>query len=73
MQDINQLYCYGELLGKGAFGSVYKAVCVKTLGEVAIKNISKKSVHADKGRCKHMQQELEQLQRLSHPNIVQVM
>ena len=47
IENINSLYNIGEILGKGSFGSVYKAVRLSTNTECAIKSIEKTSLLAN--------------------------
>ena len=63
---IENRYILGAMLGKGAFGKVYKAIDVETGKTVAVKQI--KIVNGkipDEDR-----NEIRLLKRVSHPNIV---
>jgi serine/threonine protein kinase len=61
-------YQLGYCLGKGAFGSVYKALNWGTGGTVAIKQVGLS--HLPKTELKNMMQEIDLLKNLHHPNIV---
>jgi serine/threonine protein kinase len=61
-------YQLGDCLGKGAFGSVYKALNWGTGGTVAIKQVGLS--HLPKTELKNMMQEIDLLKNLHHPNIV---
>lgn len=62
-----------EVIGKGAFGSVYKGFDDKLGIQVTIKQIPIGGIAAkDKDECiKELKQEIKMLSRLQHPNIVQ--
>ncbi|KAF3778977.1 L-type lectin-domain containing receptor kinase IV-2 [Nymphaea thermarum] len=57
-----------EILGKGGFGSVYRAVLASNGMEVAIKRVS----HNSKQGMKEFVAEVSSLGRLSHRNLVQL-
>ncbi|KAI9850864.1 MAG: hypothetical protein M1838_004933 [Thelocarpon superellum] len=59
-------YKFGRTLGAGTYGIVREATCAD--GKVAIKIILKKNV---KGNEQMVYDELEMLQRMNHPHIVQ--
>lgn len=59
----------GEALGKGAFGTVYKGLNLETGETVAIKRVELTGIPAVE--LKGLEKELELLQKLNHPNIVQ--
>lgn len=59
-------YVLGQAIGKGAAGTVYKAINVMTGDFVAIKEIPITNV----AEIESMQQEITLLQNLKHPNIV---
>jgi hypothetical protein len=40
-EDINKYYVFEEVVGEGAFGSVYRATCVKSQEVRAIKIIKR--------------------------------
>ena len=76
-------YQPAELLGRGAFGSVYKALDLNTGGAVAIKQISLSNIPAAelpsimvrRPRCVDRtetpaQSEIELLRQLNHKNVV---
>lgn len=51
---------------------MYEAICVKSNYKVAIKMVEKRRVDADETEKKLMKQELQMLQKLTHPYIVEV-
>lgn len=61
-------YQFGKTLGAGTFGVVKHAVHTGTKEEVAVKIIVKKTL---KGNDQMVYDELEMLQKLHHPNIVE--
>ncbi|GAA97531.1 uncharacterized protein L969DRAFT_83831 [Mixia osmundae IAM 14324] len=62
-------YSFGEILGKGAFGSVYRALCWTTGETVAIKQIS--LGRFSKAELPEVLAEIDLLKALNHPAIVQ--
>ena len=40
-EDIKKFYKFEEIVGEGSFGSVYRALCIKSKEERAIKIIKK--------------------------------
>ncbi|KAJ8921657.1 hypothetical protein NQ315_010566 [Exocentrus adspersus] len=60
-----------NLLGKGGFASVYRAKCLKTGIEVAIKMIDKKLMQAT-GMVSRVKQEVSIHSRLKHPSILEL-
>ncbi|XP_071411667.1 serine/threonine-protein kinase PLK4 isoform X1 [Pithys albifrons albifrons] len=61
----------GNLLGKGSFAGVYKAVSLKTGLEVAIKMIDKKAMHKV-GMVQRVQNEVKIHCQLKHPSILEL-
>ncbi|OXU23422.1 hypothetical protein TSAR_006105 [Trichomalopsis sarcophagae] len=60
-----------NLLGKGGFASVYRAKCLRTRMEVAIKMIDKKLMQAA-GMVGRVRQEVTIHSRLKHPTILEL-
>uniref|UniRef100_A0A8D0FMU5 non-specific serine/threonine protein kinase n=1 Tax=Strix occidentalis caurina TaxID=311401 RepID=A0A8D0FMU5_STROC len=60
----------GNLLGKGSFAGVYRAVSLKTGLEVAIKMIDKKAMHKV-GMVQRVQNEVKIHCQLKHPSILE--
>ncbi|XP_016925999.3 serine/threonine-protein kinase PLK4 [Drosophila suzukii] len=60
-----------HLLGKGGFASVYKARCLHTHQDVAIKMIDKKLIQGT-GLTNRVRQEVEIHSRLKHPSVLQL-
>eukprot|EP00005_Dracoamoeba_jomungandri_P006994 CAMPEP_0174270978 /NCGR_PEP_ID=MMETSP0439-20130205/46360_1 /TAXON_ID=0 /ORGANISM="Stereomyxa ramosa, Strain Chinc5" /LENGTH=1143 /DNA_ID=CAMNT_0015360679 /DNA_START=77 /DNA_END=3508 /DNA_ORIENTATION=- len=65
---IGNRYQVGEVLGRGAFGSVYKGLDVDTGQFVALKMVSLK--HVPKGELSAIMMEIDLLKNLDHKNIV---
>ena len=72
IDDIEDLYEFGEILGKGSFGSVKRAIRKGTNFEFAVKVIDKDSLNSNPMLPKLMVQELSILQKCSHTNIMSV-
>uniref|UniRef100_A0A8C0HKC9 non-specific serine/threonine protein kinase n=1 Tax=Chelonoidis abingdonii TaxID=106734 RepID=A0A8C0HKC9_CHEAB len=60
----------GNLLGKGSFAGVYRAISLKTGLEVAIKMIDKKAMHKA-GMVQRVQNEVKIHCQLKHPSILE--
>ena len=71
LKDISHLYLYQRKLGKGTYGQVVLASCIKTSEKTAIKIIkkSKLSSLADRNR---VQREIDIGEALDHPNIIKL-
>lgn len=67
--DVTAKYNTKEVLGNGAFSEVIKAEEKETKRGVAIKVINKKSL---KGKEDALQNEIDVLKKVKHPNIVQL-
>ncbi|XP_007441812.1 serine/threonine-protein kinase PLK4 [Python bivittatus] len=61
----------GNLLGKGSFAGVYRAVSLKTGLEVAVKMIDKKAMHKA-GMVQRVQNEVKIHCQLKHPSILEL-
>ncbi|XP_062991367.1 serine/threonine-protein kinase PLK4 isoform X2 [Elgaria multicarinata webbii] len=61
----------GNLLGKGSFAGVYRAVSLKTGLEVAIKMIDKKAMHKV-GMVQRVQNEVKIHCQLKHPSVLEL-
>uniref|UniRef100_A0A8D2JKA1 non-specific serine/threonine protein kinase n=1 Tax=Varanus komodoensis TaxID=61221 RepID=A0A8D2JKA1_VARKO len=60
----------GNLLGKGSFAGVYRAISLKTGLEVAIKMIDKKAMHKV-GMVQRVQNEVKIHCQLKHPSVLE--
>lgn len=72
VENINDFYCIGDFLGKGAYGSVHKAVLLSTETECAVKMVKKSAVREPPRLQELMLQELEVMQTCRHPNILKL-
>ncbi|KAL9625507.1 MAG: hypothetical protein Q9160_000217 [Pyrenula sp. 1 TL-2023] len=65
----------GQLIGKGTYGRVYLGMNATTGEFLAVKQVEVNQTHYDKERVKDMvaalDQEIDTMQHLEHPNIVQ--
>uniref|UniRef100_A0A8D2JFL6 Serine/threonine-protein kinase PLK4 n=1 Tax=Varanus komodoensis TaxID=61221 RepID=A0A8D2JFL6_VARKO len=61
----------GNLLGKGSFAGVYRAISLKTGLEVAIKMIDKKAMHKV-GMVQRVQNEVKIHCQLKHPSVLEL-
>ena len=64
-------YSFHEVLGKGAFSTVYHVKTRKSLDDYAIKVIQKSRVKTKK-QIKSLQNEIDIQRSLRHPNIIQL-
>lgn len=69
--DLIEDYEVLNLLGKGGFASVYRAKCLKTSVEVAIKMIDKKLM-TENGMVSRVRQEVAIHSRLKHPTVLEL-
>lgn len=72
IDDIAEYYEIGGGLGRGSFGTVYRAVRKGAEFECALKVIKKKDLAANSTLPQLMISELAVLQKSSHPNIMSV-
>ena len=73
--NVSNIYDIIELLGQGAFGSVYKAKRKNTgTREIirALKEISKESMNVNKENEEEIRNEIEVLKNIDHPNIMKI-
>jgi serine/threonine protein kinase len=72
-QTFELLYeCLGEPIGQGAYGTVWRARCLRTGERVAVKHI--RSLHGGReGFPKSSIREIKALRNLEHPNIVRLL
>ena len=61
----------GGVLGMGAFGQVCMGLCLDTGELIAVKQVTLSSADWNSPQMKSLQQEVELMRGLSHPNIVQ--
>eukprot|EP00834_Sanchytrium_tribonematis_P006318 NODE_455_length_7230_cov_0.733277.p2 type:complete len:782 gc:universal NODE_455_length_7230_cov_0.733277:3839-6184(+) len=66
--ELDNNYAIGDLLGKGAFGSVYKGLNLSTGEIVAIKQI--RLTNTPKAQLNSMMMEIDLLKKLNHKHIV---
>lgn len=69
-KDIEEYYDFGEVLGKGQFGNVKKAVNKETKEQVAVKQIKKSKISDEE--LEMLRNEIEVLKICNHPNIVKL-
>ena len=62
-----------EVLGSGAFGTVFKAIDIKSKKVVALKMISKDKVLSQVQAKDGLMNEIKIMKRLTNPNIVQLL
>jgi len=67
---IDEVYQFGEEIGKGGFSIVYRALRKKDKADFAIKCIPKKNVEGDD--IKLLRREIQIMKRLNHPNILKL-
>ena len=70
--EVKEMYNFKKLLGKGSFGEVWEAENKMNQNKVAIKIISKKTLHNDPGLKKQMKLEFDLLKKLDHPNVMRI-
>lgn len=69
-KDITDDYIFGEQIGQGGYGKVYKAVHKVTGALRAVKKLKKKLL--DQNNMKYILSEFEALKKLDHPNLVKL-
>ena len=72
VENVLDFYSIGDQLGKGSFGSVNKCVRLGSNTECAIKVIEKESLNSNPMLPVLMMNELQVLQKSSHPHIMNV-
>jgi len=72
VENIKERYKIGKVLGKGSFGTVRMALHRKGKIKCAIKMISKESLQDQQIMRDLMMNELEVLEKVSHPNILNI-
>jgi calcium-dependent protein kinase len=65
---LSDLYDFGEILGSGSYGEVFKCKNRETKKEVAIKLIKKKSI----SNYKNIDEEILALTLVDHPNLIKL-
>lgn len=66
-EELESSFTFIDTIASGAFGTVVKAIQIKTGNEVAVKIIKKNSRGLD---TSHIKEEINILKQLEHPNIV---
>jgi serine/threonine protein kinase len=69
--SVNQFYSIGRTIGEGTFGKVKKGIHKLTGLTVAIKILEKERI-IDLADVQRVKREIAILQRLSHPNVIQL-
>jgi hypothetical protein len=70
MRNLRDFYVMAEMIGKGCYATVHRAVCIKTGENYAIKAIRKADLVAEEREC--LRQEIARHKLASHPNIVKL-
>ena len=71
ISQIKERYRIDQILGEGAFGTVRKAFHLQAKLDCAIKFIRKKDIKSENQK-KNLQNEMELLEKLNHPGIMQI-
>ena len=71
IKNIKERYRIDQILGEGSFGTVRKGFHLHAQIDTAIKFIRKKDIKSD-GQKKNLQNEMELLESLNHPGIMQI-
>lgn len=69
--SITSLYSFGDVIGEGSFGKVRIAVCKRTKEQFAAK-IMKKVSSQGQPRNSLLQNEIDILSNVFHPNIIEI-
>ncbi|CAL1531904.1 unnamed protein product [Lymnaea stagnalis] len=67
-EDVHKEYSYGEILGEGSFGKVYRAQQLRTGETVAIKEIVKEK--AGSSGLRQLEKEVSIFKKVDHKNII---
>ncbi|XP_059173789.1 serine/threonine-protein kinase 33-like isoform X2 [Physella acuta] len=67
-EDVHKEYVFGEILGEGSFGKVYRAHHIKTGETVAIKEIVKEK--AGSSGIRQLEKEVSIFKKVDHRNII---
>jgi len=71
--DIEKFYQFEGKIGEGSYGSVMKALCLRTNQYRAVKILKRQQQRRkDKNNPERNLQELNILRRLDHPNIIKL-
>ena len=73
IDNINSFYQFGDPLGQGSYGAVYKARRIGADWDVAMKVIKKDSLESNPMLPQLMMSELTILKKCSHPHIMSVL
>lgn len=69
-RDIKKIYKIGQTIGEGSYAQVKRAKHRETGEKVAVKVMAKKRMSKDDIKC--LEQEIEILKQVEHPNIVRL-
>jgi myosin-light-chain kinase len=72
IDNIKDYFKIGKILGQGQFGKVYRCTNIATHKEFAMKTVDIESLSANSKLPGMLQNELQALTVLSHPNIIDI-